>query len=115
MHTSRDVGVEFEELDAAHNGRKGPLLTGARPQFFYLGHDWVCQVEIIAPGTPNPRIGVRAYLAFGSPREHVGRLAPGSPFLLREGGRTVAFGTVTQIIDLEESARNEPVRYSPTG
>ena len=94
MPIARDVEVEFEELDAAHGGRARPLVTGSRPQLYYLGHDWDCHVEVISPGTPHPRIGVRACLAFLSPARHFGRLGPGSPFLFREGHRTIGFGVV---------------------
>lgn len=104
MRMPRDVEVEFEELDAEHGGRRHPLVTGSRPQFYYLGHDWDGHVELIAAGESAPRIGVRAYLAFVSPAHHLGRLRPGSPFLFREGHRTIGFGIVIRIIDLEESA-----------
>jgi translation elongation factor EF-Tu-like GTPase len=105
MPIPRDVEVEFEELDTAHGGRTHPLVTGSRPQFYYLGGDWDCNVEIISTGNPQSRVGVRAYLAFLSPHKHLGRLHEGSPFLLREGHRTVGFGIVTRVVDLEESAR----------
>ena len=105
MTAPRDVEVEFEEVAADRGGQTASLVTNARPQFYYLGHDWDCRVEIIALGERDPRIGVRAFLGFGSPEEHVGRLRVGSPFLLRFGHRTVAFGVVTRLVDLERSAR----------
>ena len=105
MTVPRDVEVEFEEVAADRGGQASSLVTDSRPQFYYLGQDWDCRVEIIARGAPDPRIGVRAYLAFLSPAEHYGRLHEGSPFLIRYGHRTVAFGTVTRLVDLEASAR----------
>ena len=105
MTRPRDVEVEFEEMPEDRGGQAASLVTDSRPQFYYLGHDWDCRVEIIARGSPNPRIGVRAYLGFLSPAEHVGRLHEGSPFLIRYGHRTVAFGIVTRLLDLEASAR----------
>ena len=107
MPAPRDVEVEFEELDPEHGGRQLPLVTDSRPQFYYLGHDWDCRVEVIAPGPRDARIGVRAYLAFLSPAEHFGRLRPGSAFLFREGHRTIGFGTVTRLLDLEASAARQ--------
>ena len=107
--------VEFEQLDADHGGRVQALVTDSRPQVFYLGHDWDCRVEIIAPGPRNPLIGVRAYLAFISPADHVGRLQVGSPFLFREGKRTIGFGVVAQLLELERSAevqRADPRYYT---
>ena len=49
MPPSTDLEVEFEELDPEHGGRQHPLATDSRQQFYYLGHDWDCRVEIIAP------------------------------------------------------------------
>src|SRR4051812_20239278 len=105
MTPPRDVEVELEEIDAEHGGRQSQLWNDSRPQFFYLGHDWDCRVEIISRQTPESRVGVRAYLSFISPDEHELRLRVGSPFLLREGHKTIAFGIVTAIVDLLESAR----------
>jgi translation elongation factor EF-Tu-like GTPase len=115
MTTPRDVEIEFEELDRDHGGRQQPLVTDSRPQFYYLGHDWDCRVEIIAPGATSPRIGVRAYLAFLSPADHFGRMRPGMPFLFREGQRTIGFGTIVSLLELEASAerhRADPHYYS---
>src|SRR5688500_13141474 len=105
MTAPRDVEVEFEELDASHGGLESPLVTDSRPQFYYHGHDWDCRVEIATPDAPQSRIGVRAYVAFLSPDAHHGRLKPGTPFLFRYGQRTIAFGRVTQLLELEASAR----------
>ena len=57
---------------------------------------------------------MRAHLAFLSPEEHAGRLAPGTPFLVREGGRTLGYGTVTAILDLPASARRAAERGADT-
>ena len=107
MSAPRDVEREFEELDPQHGGNDDPLVTDSRPQFFYIGHDWDCRVEIIAPGPRDSRIGVHAYVAFLSPADHFGRLHQGSSFLFRHGQRTVGFGTVTRLLDLEHSARRQ--------
>ncbi len=115
MSAPRDIEVTFEELDPEHGGRMHPLVTNSRSQFYYLGHDWDCRVEIISPAQHSARVGVRAYLAFLSPADHFGRLQVGSAFLLREGHRTIGFGTVTRLLDLETSAqrqRSEPGYYS---
>src|SRR5690348_6189614 len=104
MTARRDVEIKFEQLDVDHGGRAHPLVTDSRPQFFYFGHDWDCRVEIIAPGPRNPLIGVRAYLVFTSPADHVGRLQVGSPFLFREWKRTIGFGVVARLLELERSA-----------
>ena len=107
MPAPRDIEVQFEELDPQHGGNRHPLVTDSRPQFFYLGHDWDCRVEIISVGPSDPRIGVRAFVAFLSPADHAGRLHKGAPFLFRHGQQTVGFGTVTELRDLEKSAQRQ--------
>ncbi len=44
-----------------------------------------------------------AQLAFLSPQNHVGKIAVGMEFQIREGKRTVATGRVTKILNLEEN------------
>ena len=41
---------------------------------------------------------------FASPQYHVGKIAVGTEFPIREGKRTVARGRVTKILHLEENA-----------
>ena len=81
-----------------------PLLSQDRPQFYYDGHDWDAvhyypDVESVHPGE-----SARAYLAFLSPAEHVGRLRPGRVFLLRQGNRVIGYGSVVRLLDLNKSA-----------
>ena len=47
-----------------------------------------------------------AHLKFLSPQYHVGKIAVGMEFEIREGKRTVATGRVTKILHLEENAAN---------
>ena len=115
MPSPRDVEVTFEEISSEQGGLSHSLVTGARPQFFYRGHDWDCHVEIIAPVADAQPVGVRAFLAFLSPDEHLGRLNVGMAFVLRHGRRTVAFGTIVRLVDLEASAKRaaaDPTRAS---
>jgi hypothetical protein len=49
-----------------------------------------------------PGESVRAYLSFLSPELHVGKIAVGMPFLVREGHKTVGYGSVRRIIGLEK-------------
>jgi hypothetical protein len=102
----RDVEASFTFLCAADGGRSLPLYADRnyRPQFHYNGTDW--DVALIAPpGTViQPGDTVIAHLAFLSPAQHWGKLAVGSPFLLREGPRIVAYGSITALLDLHVSA-----------
>ena len=101
----RDIEVLLHYLTAEAGGRSAPAFSGYRPQFFYNGRDWDAvhtypDVERASPGET-----VRAFLAFLSPDEHVGHISVGMPFLIREGARTVAYGTVTSLIELATSAQ----------
>ena len=53
----------------------------------------------------DPGETVLAYVGFLNPTLHLGKLYPGKNFVLREGQRIVARGRVTQVIELEQSAR----------
>jgi translation elongation factor EF-Tu-like GTPase len=105
MHRAKDIEAMITFLPTEHGGRSGPAMSEYRPQFYYAGHDWDAihtypEIESVEPGQT-----VRAYLAFLSPEQHVGRVLPGMPFLVREGQRVVGYGTVTQVLELEESAK----------
>lgn len=91
-------------LPTEHGGREGPAFGDYKPQLYYAGRDWVVALEF--PDVPLARPGesVRAFLSFLSPCEHVGKLRPGMAFLIREGSKVVAYGSVSQLLDLESSA-----------
>jgi hypothetical protein len=52
----------------------------------------------------NPGDTVRAYLWFLCPELLCSQIAPGQPFLIREGNRVVGYGPILRIIELEKSA-----------
>jgi translation elongation factor EF-Tu-like GTPase len=101
----RDVEVELYFLRTEDGGRSAPAFSGYRPQFYYLGQDCDAQHEYPDVERVMPGDLVRAYLWFAAPAFHVGRVSEGMPFLIREGARTVAYGVVRKLVDLEESAR----------
>ena len=81
-----------------------PAFTGYRPQFYYNGRDWDGPHAYPDVDQANPGDTVRAFIGFLSPLEHVGKIYIGMKFLVREGSRTVGRGTVTNILELQESA-----------
>lgn len=101
---NRDVEVEITYLPPEHGGRHKPAFNGYRPQFYYDGHDWDALHEYPDVDQVDPGAKVRAFLTFLSPAEHLGKVLVGTPFLIREGNRTVGFGVVRRIVDLEKSA-----------
>lgn len=97
-------------LPTEHGGRKGCALSGYRPQFYFEceDHDAVHQypdVQQVRPGET-----ARVFLTFLQPQLLVGRLSPGTPFLIREGQRVVGYGAITRLIDLEASAKRMAAR-----
>jgi translation elongation factor EF-Tu-like GTPase len=104
MSTRRDAEAIVTFLPTEHGGRRGPVFTDYRPQFYYAGQDWDAPHEYPDVKQVNPGETVRAYLAFLSPQHHVGKVKPGMPFLIREGQQIVGYGAITQVLDLEKSA-----------
>ncbi len=109
----RDVEVEFTLIPTEHGGRSTPLMVhehSYRPQFYYAGQDWDCVVEPNTAVPLPPGDTAIAFVSFLSPAQHFGKLGQGAAFLLREGNRIVAYGSVLRLLRLEESARNQAAR-----
>ncbi|HUI80684.1 MAG TPA: hypothetical protein VLY24_22320 [Bryobacteraceae bacterium] len=100
----KDAEAEITFLPTEHGGRNSNLHSDYRGQFYYDGHDWDAIQSYPDLDEVRPGETVKAYLAFASPNEHVGRLQPGKMFLVREGNRVVGYGKITRLIDLEASA-----------
>ena len=105
MPVPKDIEAEIYFLTPEEGGRSTPVFTGYRPQFYYNEQDWDAshiypETDLVKPGET-----VRAYLGFLSPKEHYGKVYEGMDFLIREGARTVGKGTITKIIELEQSAK----------
>jgi elongation factor Tu len=99
-----DIEVELTLLPTDHGGRKGPVSTGYRPQFYYANEDWDASHTYIATDVVHPGQSAKAWVDFHSAQYHRGRVHVGMPFLLREGNRVVGYGRVTRILCLEVSA-----------
>jgi elongation factor Tu len=82
-------------LPAAEGGRRTPVSTGYRPQFFVRTADVVGVLNLGPDGVAAPGDRVNATIELGKP---VG-LDAGLGFAIREGGRTVGAGTVTALLD----------------
>jgi translation elongation factor EF-Tu-like GTPase len=88
--------AEVRFLTTVEGGRRTPVKTGYRGQFFYDGCDWDAihtypDVEWVHPGDT-----VRTLIWFLSPEKHLGKMVPGK----REGKKLVARGKVTQLLQL---------------
>jgi elongation factor Tu len=86
-------------LGTAEGGRRTPVATGYRPQFYLRTGDVVGDVELrgeaAAVGVARPGETVEMTVELGRPVP----LEPGLGFAIREGGRTVGAGTVSALLD----------------
>ncbi|MEU3949981.1 elongation factor Tu [Streptomyces sp. NPDC029526] len=80
-------------LSAREGGRTTPVFTGYRPQFYLRTADVVGDVDLGATAVARPGDTVTMTVELG--REVP--LEPGLGFAIREGGRTVGAGTVTEV------------------
>ncbi|WP_432053582.1 elongation factor Tu [Streptomyces sp. bgisy022] len=80
-------------LSAREGGRTTPVSTGYRPQFYLRTADVVGDVDLGATAVARPGDTVTMTVELG--REVP--LEPGLGFAIREGGRTVGAGTVTEV------------------
>ncbi|NEA84493.1 elongation factor Tu [Streptomyces sp. SID8111] len=80
-------------LSTREGGRSTPVSTGYRPQFYIRTADVVGDVDLGATAVARPGDTVTMTVELG--REVP--LEPGLGFAVREGGRTVAAGTVTEV------------------
>ena len=78
-------------LTEAEGGRHSPVTDGYRPQFFLRTADVPGRLVLAAPAAPGDTVDVGVVL--GSPAA----VEPGLGFAVREGGRTVAAGTVLAV------------------
>ncbi|WP_329321059.1 elongation factor Tu [Streptomyces sp. NBC_01262] len=80
-------------LPAAEGGRRTPVATGYRPQFYIRTADVVGDVDLGEDGIALPGDTVEMTVELG----RAVPLEAGLGFAIREGGRTVGAGTVTAL------------------
>ncbi|MEV5972822.1 elongation factor Tu [Streptomyces sp. NPDC051921] len=81
-------------LSAREGGRSTPVGTGYRPQFYLRTADVVGAVDLGEPAVARPGDTVTMTVDLG----RAVPLEPGLGFAIREGGRTVGAGTVTEVL-----------------
>ncbi|EFE70799.1 MULTISPECIES: elongation factor Tu [Streptomyces] len=90
---SRRFTARVHVLSAREGGRTTPVSTGYRPQFYLRTADVVGDVDLGSAAVARPGETVTMTVELG--REVP--LEPGLGFAIREGGRTVGAGTVTEV------------------
>ncbi|MEV7628532.1 elongation factor Tu [Actinoplanes sp. NPDC089786] len=92
----REFRANLYALTKEEGGRHTPFVANYRPQFFFRTTDVSGSIEL-APGIDMMLPGDS-----GSVTVHLGKEVPmtvGLGFAVREGGHTVAAGTVTELLD----------------
>ena len=82
-------------LTAAEGGRRTPIASGYRPQFYLRTTDVVGTVDLGGPGVAAPGDTVVMTVELGKPVA----MDAGLGFAIREGGRTIGAGAVTALLD----------------
>ncbi len=100
----QDIEVVMTFLRTEEGGRTRPVFSGYRPQFHYQDQVGDAPHTYLGVGQVNPGDTVTTQLKFYYPQNHVGKIAVGMEFQIREGKKTVATGHVTKILHLEENA-----------
>ncbi|MEU3919299.1 elongation factor Tu [Streptomyces sp. NPDC029004] len=91
---SRRFTAQVYVLSTREGGRTTPVSTGYRPQFYIRTADVVGDVDLgeAAVARPGDTVTMTVELGRDIPLE------PGLGFAIREGGRTVGAGTVTELV-----------------
>jgi translation elongation factor EF-Tu-like GTPase len=100
-----DVEALLTLLGTAEGGRSLPAVSDWRPMVFYDSEFWIVLINFPDVPRVNPGEQARAFLDFFSPDVHVNKLSVGTTFRIHEGRAPVAHGTITKILNLEESAQ----------
>jgi elongation factor Tu len=93
----RKFKAEVYVLSKDEGGRHTPFVTGYRPQFFFRTTDVTGTLELpngIEMVMPGDNVTMTIELIEGKPVA----MEQGSKFAIREGGRTVGAGTITEIV-----------------
>ncbi|MFK4226577.1 elongation factor Tu [Streptomyces sp. NPDC019890] len=91
---SRRFTAQVYVLSAREGGRTTPVSSGYRPQFYIRTADVVGDIDLgeTAVARPGDTVTMTVELGRDIPLE------PGLGFAIREGGRTVGAGTVTELV-----------------
>ncbi|MFJ3930662.1 elongation factor Tu [Streptomyces sp. NPDC090029] len=93
VRPARRFTARVHLLSTREGGRRTPVSSGYRPQFYLRTADVVGDVQLAGEGPAHPGETVEMTVELG--REVP--LEPGLGFAVREGGRTVGAGTVTAL------------------
>ncbi|MFJ4009268.1 elongation factor Tu [Streptomyces sp. NPDC090026] len=93
VRPARRFTARVHLLSTREGGRRTPVSSGYRPQFYLRTADVVGDVQLAGEGPAHPGETVEMTVELGRDVP----LEPGLGFAVREGGRTVGAGTVTAL------------------
>lgn len=93
-----ELRATIHYLTEEEGGRRSPIFSGYRGQFYYDGRDWDAAQEFI--GTNTALLGeiTDCYLQTLSPQYHQHKFYIGKEFEIREGAKIVGRGIITEIL-----------------
>lgn len=110
MQVRRNCEAEIYVLKPDEGGRSKPFFTGYRPQCFIRTADVAADIELaeeVQMGMPGDNLTIKMKLNYPLP------ILKGQRFALREGGKTVAAGVITTLLeDSEADIKEEEERIA---
>lgn len=104
----RNCTGEIYVLTDAEGGRKAPFFSKYKPQCFIRTADFCVSINLpdnVKMATPGDNLKITMKLEFPMP------IKPGEKFALREGGKTIAAGVISEILpDTAEDLKEEDER-----
>ncbi|MEU4408981.1 elongation factor Tu [Streptosporangium sp. NPDC023963] len=93
QHARRSFTARLYLLTSEEGGRRRPIASGYRPQFYLRTTDVPGELTLPSPARPGDTVQVSVELG------RAVALEPGLGFAIREGGLTVGAGTVLTVAD----------------
>mmetsp|Transcript_17979 Transcript_17979/g.15701 ORF Transcript_17979/g.15701 Transcript_17979/m.15701 type:complete len:322 (+) Transcript_17979:409-1374(+) len=97
LKVHEEIKASIYCLTEEEGGRKKPFVDGYRPQCFIRTADVAAEITLpegVKMGLPGDNLDIKLKLSFPLPVEN------GLRFALREGGRTIAAGVVTECVPM---------------
>lgn len=96
LNSSRKIKANMYILTDEEGGRRKPFPDGYKPQIFLRTADVASTIHLLGDnklGMPGDNVEAELHLNFPLPVE------PGLRFAMREGGRTIAAGVISEVMD----------------
>ncbi|NRA68688.1 MAG: hypothetical protein HRU19_29650 [Pseudobacteriovorax sp.] len=94
-----EIEAEIYYLTEEEGGRKNPVFSGYRRQFYYDGNDFDAPQQFLDSDICQPGDSIRVVMQTFSPESHSGKLWVGKEFEVREGSKTVGRGKILRIFN----------------